>query len=37
MNGNEVRGYIMTYPSEAHAGMGGVPGSGFVVSVALVR
>lgn len=37
MQGQEVNGYIMTYPSEANAGMGGVPGAGFVVSVALVR
>ncbi len=37
MNGNEVAGYIMTYPSAPRAGMGGVPGSNFVVSAALVR
>ena len=37
MNGNDVAGYIMTYPSEPNAGMGGVPGNNFVVSVALVR
>lgn len=37
MNGNEVDGYIMTYPSEPNAGMGGNPANNFVVSVALVR
>ena len=37
MQGNDVAGYITTYPSEAFAGMGGVPGNNFVVSVALVR
>ena len=37
MQGDDVAGWLTTYPSEAHAGMGGVPGSGFVVSVALVR
>jgi hypothetical protein len=37
MQGNEVNGYITTYPSEAMQGMGGVPGAGFIVSVALVR
>ncbi len=37
MQGNDVAGWITTYPAEANAGMGGVPGSGFVVSVALVR
>jgi hypothetical protein len=37
MQGNDVMGYLMTYPSDPSAGMGGVPGSGFVVSVALVR
>jgi len=37
MQGNDVAGYLMTYPAEANAGMGGVPGAGFVVSVALVR
>ena len=37
MQGNDVAGYITTYPSEAFAGMGGVPGANFVVSVALVR
>lgn len=38
MQGNEVNGYIMTYPSVPTAGMGGVPGPGsFVVSIALVR
>ena len=33
----EVNGYIMTYPSAPKAGMGGVPGNNFIVSVALVR
>jgi hypothetical protein len=37
MVGNDVEGYIMTYPSEPNAGMGGVPGANFVVSVSLVR
>lgn len=37
MQGNDVAGYITTYPSEAFTGMGGVPGANFVVSVALVR
>lgn len=37
MNQGEVNGYIMTYPSAPKAGMGGVPGNNFVVSVALVR
>jgi hypothetical protein len=37
MDGNDVKGYLMTYPAEPSAGMGGVPGSGFVVSVSLVR
>ncbi len=37
MQGNDVGGWITTYPAEANAGMGGVPGNNFVVSVALVR
>jgi Flp pilus assembly protein TadG len=37
MQGNEVKGYIMNYPSKPMAGMGGVPGNHFVISVALVR
>ena len=38
MQGNEVNGYIMSYPSTPNEGMGGVPGAAnFVVSVALVR
>ena len=37
MDGNDVKGYLMTYPADPSAGMGGVPGSGFVVSVSLVR
>ncbi len=37
MQGNEVKGYITNYPTLANSGMGGVPGEGFVVSVAMVR
>lgn len=37
MQGNDVAGYITTYPSVPRAGVGGVPGAAFVVSVALVR
>ena len=37
MQGNDVGGWIMHYPSDPNAGMGGVPGNNFVVSVALVR
>lgn len=37
MQGNDVIGYITPYPSQPNAGMGGVPGANFVVSVALVR
>jgi hypothetical protein len=37
IQGNEVNGYIMAYPSKPMAGMGGVPGNHFVISVALVR
>ena len=37
MQGNDVAGWLTTYPSRPHTGMGGVPGAGFVVSVALVR
>ena len=37
MQGNDVAGWITTYPSKPNAGMGGVPGNNFVVSVALVR
>jgi hypothetical protein len=37
IQGNDVAGYITTYPSQANAAMGGVPGNNFVVSVALVR
>lgn len=37
MQGNDVAGYITTYPSRPNAGMGGIPGQNFVVSVALVR
>jgi hypothetical protein len=38
MQGDDVKGWITTYPSDPTAGMGGVPGgANFVVSVALVR
>ena len=37
MQGNDVGGWITSYPAEPNAGMGGVPGNNFVVSVALVR
>ena len=37
MQGNDVGGWITTYPSKPNAGMGDVPGNNFVVSVALVR
>jgi hypothetical protein len=37
MQGNDVAGYLTVYPSRPRAGMGGVPGANFVVSVALVR
>ena len=37
IQGNDVYGYITTYPSRPNQGMGGVPGNNFVVSVALVR
>lgn len=37
MQGNDVAGWLMSYPGDANAGMGGVPGNNFVVSVALVR
>ena len=37
MQGNDVGGWITTYPADANAAMGGVPGNNFVVSVALVR
>jgi hypothetical protein len=37
MHGNDVGGWITTYPSRPHSGMGGIPGQNFVVSVALVR
>ena len=37
MQGNDVAGWITTYPSSPNDGMGGVPGNNFVVSVALVR
>jgi hypothetical protein len=33
----DVKGWITTYPSKPNAGMGGVPGDNFIVSVALVR
>jgi hypothetical protein len=38
MQGDDVKGWITTYPSDPNAGMGGVPGgANFVVSVALGR
>lgn len=37
MQGNEVVGRITTYPANPNAGMGGVPGEDFIVSVTLVR
>ncbi len=37
MQGQDVAGYITTYPSSPRAGTGGVPGAAFVVSVSLVR
>jgi hypothetical protein len=37
MQGDDVAGWITTYPTLPSAGMGGDPGAGFVVSVALVR
>ena len=37
MQGNDVIGRLMPYPSAAYSGTGGVPGSAFVVSIVLVR
>ena len=37
MQGNDVVGYLMAYPSLAHSGTSATPGSSFVVSFALVR
>ena len=37
MRGNEVICRITTYPANPNAGMGGVPGDDFIVSVTLVR
>lgn len=37
MQGNDVVGRLMPYPSSPHSGTGGVPGSAFVVSIVLVR
>jgi hypothetical protein len=37
MNGNEVGGYITTYPSAPLSGTSTTPGTAFVVSIALVR
>jgi len=37
MQGNDVVGRLMPYPSPAYSGTGGVPGAAFVVSVVLVR
>jgi Flp pilus assembly protein TadG len=37
MQGNNVVGRLMPYPSSAFSGTGGVPGSAFVISIILVR
>jgi hypothetical protein len=37
IQGNDVIGYLMPYPSAPHGGTGGIPGESFVVSVILVR
>jgi Flp pilus assembly protein TadG len=37
MQGNDVIGRLMPYPSSAYSGTGGVPGSAFVISIVLVR
>lgn len=37
LQGNDVIGYLVPYPSAAYSGTGGVPGSSFVVSIVLVR
>lgn len=37
MQGNDVAGYITTYPSAPRSGTSSTPGAAFVVSIALVR
>jgi hypothetical protein len=37
MQGNDVIGYIMTYPSAPRGGTSTTPGAAFIVSIALVR
>ena len=37
VNGNDVLGYITTYPSSPRSGTTNTPGAAFVVSIALVR
>jgi hypothetical protein len=37
MQGNDVIGYITTYPSAPHGGTSSTPGAAFIVSIALVR
>jgi Flp pilus assembly protein TadG len=37
MQGNDVVGRLMPYPSSAYSGTGGVPGAAFVISIILVR
>jgi len=37
MQGNDVVGRLMPYPSSPFSGTGGVPGSAFVISIILVR
>jgi len=37
IQGNDVTGYLVPYPSAAYSGTGGVAGSSFVVSIVLVR
>ena len=37
MQGQDVIGYIMTYPSAPRSGTSDTPGAAFVVSIALVR
>ena len=37
MQGNDVIGRLLPYPSAAYSGTGGVPGAAFVISIVLVR
>ena len=37
VNGNDVLGYLTTYPSAPRSGTSSTPGAAFVVSIALVR